>query len=732
MQANDQGNTTETAAVEADSVRDAAMKSAAEHDEPPFLRGFPRIEATDEIASEGVKRMPWSSAVAHNPERLVGWEWLLTNGLGGYASGTVAWEATRRYHGLLIAALPAPLGRVMMFNHVVEELRLSDNSVIALVAQHPVDSGPGGSEATLTNFKVDHGLPTWRYEAGPYTIERRILMPHRSNTVYLSYRLVSGPGQVHLRLRPFLHFRLHDASVATPGTWPYTIISHGNQFEVNASELPALRMVLRGPPGALVLDGGTLRHTDYLLERARGYDHEGMLWSPGYFRVELAPEGETALCASTESWETILAVEPAAALESELNRRQRLVAQADPGAQTGLGAELVLAADEFIITPTTRIADAARAHAAGEEILAVIAGYHWFTDWGRDTMISLEGLTLCTGRHVEAGYLLRMFAYYVRDGLIPNLFPEGELTGVYHTADATLWYFHALDRYLHVTGDRITLRQLIPTLRDIVDHHLRGTRFGIHVDPRDGLLSQGEAGYQLTWMDAKVGDWVVTPRRGKAVEINALWYNAVYLLAGWLADEGLAAEAAEMHEHAARAYASFNSRFWCAEKGWLYDVVDGEGPDDPSLRPNQLFAISLPNPVLDKARWPAVMRVVVERLLTPMGLRTLAPGEPGYQPKYDGDLRARDAAYHQGTAWPWLVGPLVDAWLKVHPDQPQVARDFLSGFAVHMSEACVGTISEICDAEAPYSPRGCIAQAWSVAEVLRCWLKAMSAGAAMR
>ncbi len=272
-------------------------------------------------------------------------------------------------------------------------------------------------------------------------------------------------------------------------------------------------------------------------------------------------------------------------------------------------------------------------------------------------MISLEGLTLCTGRHVEAGFLLRMFAYYVRDGLIPNLFPEGELTGVYHTADATLWYFHALDRYLHVTGDRSTLRQLIPTLRDIIAHHLRGTRFGIHVDPRDGLLSQGEAGYQLTWMDAKVGDWVVTPRRGKAVEINALWYNAVHLLAGWLAEEGQTAEAAEMREHAAQAYASFNSRFWCAEKGWLYDVVDGDGPDDPSLRPNQLFAISLPNPVLDKARWPAVMRTVVERLLTPMGLRTLAPGEPGYQPKYDGDLRARDAAYHQGTAWPWLVGP---------------------------------------------------------------------------
>jgi predicted glycogen debranching enzyme len=322
-----------------------------------------------------------------------------------------------------------------------------------------------------------------------------------------------------------------------------------------------------------------------------------------------------------------------------------------------------------------------------------------------------------------------MFAHHVKDGLIPNMFPEGKNEGLYHTADATLWFFHAVDRYLAHTHDRATLRELLPTLMDIIDHHVRGTRFGIHVDPEDALLSQGADGYQLTWMDAKVGDWVVTPRRGKAVEINALWFNALSLVARWVEEEQSARLGTAVAELRDRARESFNRRFWCAEREHLYDVVDviDGGPnakrDDPSLRPNQLFAVSLPNPVLDPARWERVLETSRAQLLTSVGLRSLAPSEPDYKGQYYGDLRSRDAAYHQGTVWAWLAGPFVDAHLRVHPDDLEGARDIVLAFAPHLGEACIGSISEVFDAESPFLPRGCIAQAWSVAEVLRAWVK---------
>jgi predicted glycogen debranching enzyme len=341
-------------------------------------------------------------------------------------------------------------------------------------------------------------------------------------------------------------------------------------------------------------------------------------------------------------------------------------------------------------------------------------------------MISLEGLTLCTGRQREAGYILRTFAHYVRDGLIPNMFPEGTKEGLYHTADASLWFFHAVHRYVHATDDRSTLRQILPKLKSIYEHHIAGTRFGIGVDPADGLLRQGEEGYQLTWMDAKVDGWVVTPRRGKAVEINALWYNAACLLARWLREEGDPA-AVKVEESAMQARESFNARFWYDEGGYLYDVVDGEQGDDPACRPNQILAISLDNPVLERERWEPVFNVVHDRLLTPVGLRSLAPGHRDYKAQYYGDLRSRDAAYHQGTVWGWLAGPFIDAWLKLYPHDRAAARRCLEGFVGHMDDAGVGTLSEIFDAEAPYTARGCIAQAWSVAEVLRAWLKTETA-----
>jgi len=360
-----------------------------------------------------------------------------------------------------------------------------------------------------------------------------------------------------------------------------------------------------------------------------------------------------------------------------------------------------------------------------ENLRTIIAGYYWFTDWGRDTMISLEGLTLTTGRESEARQILCSFSNYIRDGLIPNLFPEGEDEGRYDTADATLWFFHAVDRYLAYTQDWSILKTLLPKLLDIVEHHMRGTRFGIGVDPEDGLLSQGDQGYALTWMDAKYGEWIVTPRRGKAVEINALWYNALCLLAEWVE---FRLEDKEKSRHlktcAEQTQRNFNRRFWNANLGCLYDVIDGEAGDDVACRPNQIFAIVLPHPVLNEVYWKPVFETVRRLLLTPLGLRTLEPRHGDYKVKYHGDLLTRDSSYHQGTVWPWLIGPFIDAWLKVTPEDKHEPRQLLENFLdAHLTDACVGTIGEIFDAEEPFASRGCIAQAWSVAEILRSWVK---------
>jgi predicted glycogen debranching enzyme len=648
-------------------------------------------------------------------------EWLVTNGLGGYASGTVAGVINRRYQGLLVASLPAPLGRLVMLNHLLERVRLQ-NGQVAWLGDEDTVAGPNVADRLdhLVEFRLELGLPVWRYALPGATIEKRLLMPYGQNTVHVSYRLLGG-GPVRLALRPSMQFRGYEAPVDTSLTQSYTLTFCDGRYEVSGGkEIPPLRLLIHGERAALTLDEKGSGNVPYEMERSRGYAAVGSLWSPGYFRADLRPDSEVTLVASTEPWESIHALGPAQAAAAEHDRRRRLIAMAERVGANPLGAELVLAADQFIITPAGRAEEAARARAAGEEVRTVIAGYHWFTDWGRDTMISLEGLTLTTRRFREAAYILKTFGHYIRDGLIPNMFPDGAREGLYHTADATLWFFHAVQRYFDLTGDADTVRQLMPKLTDVVVRHLEGTRFGIGVDPADGLLRQGEQGYQLTWMDAKVDGWVVTPRRGKAVEINALWYNALRLLDGWITRFGPAAPGLELEQHARRARESFNSRFWYADGGYLYDVVDGEAGDDTACRPNQVFSIALDHPVLARERWAPVLEVVRQRLLTPVGLRSLAPGHADYKAKYYGDLRSRDAAYHQGTVWGWLIGPFVDAWLKVHPEDCAGARSYLDGFASHLSEACVGSISEIFDAEAPYTPRGCVAQAWSVAEVLRC------------
>ncbi len=672
-----------------------------------------------------IRRIDLTAARGESARQLLHREWLVTNGLGGYASATISGAVTWRYHGLLIAALPAPFGRTIMLNHLSESICFPDGRLVQIGGvelSHPEESSVPGHY--LAEFRLENHLPVWLYEVEGIILKKQVLFLYGQNTVHVSFHLLSDQENVHLELRPSMHFRRHDQAVNEGPLDGYRLSVMGSQYEVESGGmLPRLHLMMKADHASFTYDGDQRREIFYKKEAERGYQSRGQLWSPGYFNVCLHPRRSATLIASTESWNTMLALNPEEALGFYHDRHRRLIVSAEPAAQEAPGNELILAADQFVITPAGRIQDTARAHAAGDEIRTVIAGYHWFTDWGRDTMISLEGLTLTTRRYTEAGWILRTFAHYIRQGLIPNLFPEGQNDGLYHTADATLWFFHALDRYVEVTKDRDTLRQLLPKLLGIIEHHLRGTLFGIGVDPQDGLLRQGASGYQLTWMDAKVEDWVVTPRRGKAVEINGLWYNALRLVEGWMREEQGEKAAEPYAQHAKRAQDSFNRRFWFGDGAYLYDVVDGEQGDDSACRPNQLLAFSLKHAVLEQMHWKPVLEIVQQRLVTPVGLRSLSRDHPDYKAKYFGDLRARDAAYHQGTVWAWLIGPFIDAWLKVHPEDRSGARRFLDGFKAHLDEACVGTISEVFDAEPPFTPRGCIAQAWSVAEVLRAWAK---------
>ena len=703
------------------------MANSSRVSDPP--RAVRRLVRTPHPPQLPVYRL--SAEERRDLHALVDHEWIVTNGMGGYSSSTVAGIVTRRYHGLLVAALQNPLGRMVMLNTLLDSAEDASGRRVLLSLEPGVGATPGAKDAVpiaqLTEFRLDGGLPVWRYEVGggKTTIEKRVFMPYRQNTVIVLYR-VSGDAPVTLHLTPAVHFRGYEASVSEVLPEHYAFSTEGELLRLAAAGLPPLQMRVEGS-FAFIENPRRYEQIGYAVEEARGYEFHGSLWSPGTLALAVAPGSSVALIASSEDPSVMQSMSAEEALGVEVERKRRLIESAPPEAHSGAAAQLVIAADQFIIRPVGRVRDTIRAAALGDEVRTIIAGYHWFTDWGRDTMISLEGLTLSTGRHREAGFILRTFAQYVRDGLIPNHFPDGSDEGLYHTADATLWFFHALERYSETTNYWSLVVHVLPVLRAMVEAHLRGTRFGIGVDPADGLLRQGADGYQLTWMDAKVDGWVVTPRRGKAVEINALWYNALVLLSRWERDFGDQHNWKKYGEAAALVRESFNEKFWFEEGRYLYDVIDGPEGNDPALRPNQVLAISLPNPVLDEEHWPEVVQIVRERLLTPVGLRSLAPGHPDYKARYFGDLRTRDAAYHQGTVWAWLIGPFIDAWLKVHPEDHTSARGFLDGLITHLPEFGVGSIAEIFDAEAPYTPRGCIAQAWSVGEVLRCLLKINSA-----
>lgn len=647
-------------------------------------------------------------------------EWLLTNGLGGYASGTLASVCTRRYHGMFVPNLSQPRGRHVLVSRLDEEMVIDGQTICLGGSDRPGERFALAACPYLTDFQLDGNTARWVFECDSFTLVRQMVMPHQRNTCYLRYELLRGPA-MQLRLRPFMPFRRQDAPLRRGRYGPVDVArtdDGGRRFSLSGTELS---FVMNLADGEFVAAPKLEPDAWLWREDIRGYESLETLVNPGFFECEIAPGMPRLLILTTEDGPPPR--DPDAPFAEEKRRIAALVSRAGGDADPFV-ARLAVAADQFLILPENRVEESVEAAQQGHALRTVAAGYHWFLDWGRDTMISLEGLMLSTGRHAEARATLLTFANYVRDGLLPNLFPEGSREGWYHTVDATLWYFHAIHRYVLTTCDRELLDQLLPVLREILRKHLQGTRFHIGVDPEDGLLRASTPEHALTWMDAHMGEWIVTPRRGKPVEIQALWYNALCLMAKW---EG-GAEGATYAALSSRVRESFNRKFWNDAERCLFDVVEGEGGNDARLRPNQLFAISLDHPVLDASRWLAVLERVAGELLTPVGLRTLAPSDPDYAANYAGNLQRRDAAYHQGTVWPWLLGAYVDAVLKVNTD-PQQARSLLKAFPAHLQVAGVGSISEVFDGKAPHAPHGCIAQAWSVAEVLRSWKKVRSRSA---
>ena len=615
---------------------------------------------------------------------------------------------TRRYHGLLVASLNPPVQRMVLLAAVEEWLIAADGERQPLSAQEYWDGTvyPDGFRF-LESVDIDGMLPTFRWVVDGRIIEKRIWMEHGRSRTVLTYRLVSGPP-VSLQLRPlFAHRDYHeqrhgqgsfDMSEGSDG-WAIDAAGVRSHFEIRPSPL------VRSRPDWY----WRVLHRS---ERERGLDDEEDLFTPGTVEVALDEQQEVIVLAGTAAapaaWDVTTSLHAA---------RRRQAASTDPSTRHPLAGQLVIAGEQFRV---------ARREASSPPLLAgegqgggprtVIAGYHWFADWGRDTMISLPGLAMRPGALWEARAVLDTYVRYLDQGLIPNRFPDGGETPVYDTIDATLWLFQALAAYLRASGDWRFIADRLEALEGIIDWHISGTRHNIGVDHRDGLLAGGEEGYALTWMDARVGDRVVTPRRGKPIEINALWFNALRLTADWC--ERAMRPAGRYRQMAAQTHESARARFWYGEGGYCYDVVDGPEGDDPSLRPNQVIALGLVYPLVEGDRARAALEVVTSKLLTPYGLRTLSPDDPRYQASYHGNQRARDAAYHMGMAWPWLLGPYLDAHLRINGDR-EVVRRLLEPFVAHLQDAGLGTISEIFEPEPPYRPVGCISQAWSVAEILR-------------
>lgn len=629
-------------------------------------------------------------------------EWLETNGIGGYASGTVSGANTRRYHGVLVAATQPPVGRTVTLNKFEETLIIGGKRYELSSNRYPGTIHPEGYKL-LTSFRLDP-FPIWTYKIGAIELEKTVFMVHGENTTVIQWAVKTNemfrPATCHLELRPLLAYRDHHHLRHSHVGFDTRIqITDGLVSVQPEADMP--RLFLFHTVGKVDLDGYWYHDLEYSIEEERGFDYQEDLYQPCILSLEL--EEAAAAIVSTEAGRTSSDVGTLRA--QEVKRRAELIIRS--GVKEASNWPLVLAADQFIVK-----------RGDGK---TVIAGYHWFSDWGRDTMIALPGLALSTCRPEIARSILLEYSNYISNGMIPNRFPDSGATADYNTVDATLWFFEAIRAYLAKTDDLDFLRDNIyEKLTGIIRSHITGTRFNIHVDS-DGLLYAGEPGVQLTWMDAKIDGWVVTPRTGKAVEIQALWYNALRFMADLARRLGDNEKANEYNSMADNAEESFNRQFWNAEQMCLFDVVNGEEIDG-SIRPNQIFAISLFYSLLNEERSRSVIEKVEAELLTPMGLRSLSPQDPRYVGIYKGPPNVRDAAYHQGTVWAWLIGPFIDAYRRVYGKNEATQKRvnaIVEGLRSQVSSAMIGQVSEIFDGDSPHYARGCAAQAWSVAEFLR-------------
>lgn len=639
-------------------------------------------------------------------------EWLVTNGIGGYASGTVANLNTRGYHGLLVAALKPPLERTLLLTKL-DETAEYDGSVYPLFANRWSEDrlDPHGYRQ-IESFHLEGTIPVWRFAFGDAILEKRIWMQQGTNTTYIRYDLERGTQPLKLSIKALVNYRdYHSRTNADSWRMRVESIERGVRIIAFAESIPFYLLSDRG----LALPVHQWYYNFELSrERDRGlYYLDDNLHATNFFAT-IEPGQSLTLIASTESNPDFNSKEQ---LELRRTYEQNLLTTWQSSHSNEINApdwikQLVLAADQFIVQ---------RPLPNNPDGKTIIAGYHWFSDWGRDTTIALAGLTLATGRPEVARSIIYTFSQYVSQGMLPNRFPDdgAPLTDAdYNTVDAALWYFEAVRAYHEMTGDDELLNQLFPILAEIIDWHCQGTRYNIKLDLNDGLLYAGAEGVQLTWMDAKVGNWVVTPRIGKPVEINALWYNALRSMSKFSQRLGKTHNAYETM--AETTFKRFR-QFWNPNKGYCFDVLDTPVGNDCSLRPNQIFAVSLPESPLTLAQQRSVVEICARMLLTSHGLRSLARNETEYQGYYTGNQFQRDRAYHQGTVWGWLLGPFVLAHLRVFNDRVR-AKEFLKPLAHHLTTAGVGSISEIFDGDAPMQPKGCIAQAWSVAEILRAWL----------
>jgi predicted glycogen debranching enzyme len=639
-------------------------------------------------------------------------EWLVTNGIGGYASGSLSGANTRRYHGLLIAALTPPTGRMCLLSKVEEALLRNDETCELSANRYPGAVHPRGFEY-LEGFCA-LPAPAFLYRPRPdILLEKRIWMARGHNAVYLQYTLREASSPVTLRLSPLTCWKDYHREMHPWEGFPcrMTVMEGETRLQPTADS-PTLRLIA---PGTRCESAGYWHYRiEHAREQERGFDFQEDLYCPNHFLADLRPGESLTLTATIEED----ADAPETAWQALLQRQEELLRRAD--ARDDFTRALALAADAFVMDAPAVNRAVCRPQGAAPRLRrsTVIAGYHWFTDWGRDTMIALPGLCLATGRHEVARDILASYAAFFSEGMLPNRFPDQGETPEYNTVDATLWYFHAVYAYTQRAEDGLTLaRELWSILKDSVEWHLRGTRYEIRVDPADGLLRAGAPGVQLTWMDARVGDQVVTPRIGKPVEINALWYHALCVMKTLA--QRLGQDPQPYAKQACRTARSFRQAFVRPDGQGLYDVIGEDGPD-AAIRPNQIFAVGLPHSPLTAAERKSVVDTVERHLLTPFGLRTLSSEDPAYRPRYGGSPAERDAAYHQGTVWTWLLGAFVDAHRKVYR-KPERAKAFLTSLQAHLEEAGVGYCSEIFDADPPHRPDGCIAQAWSVAELLRAW-----------